>query len=199
MRIRGRCSVEGCGNRHEARGLCKSHYSAARYRNQRPEVDKEPWQERFWRYVDKSRGPDECWIWTAAICDGYGRFRTGGRQYLAHRLAYELGTGEQIPADLTIDHRCHFRSCCNPRHLRIATYKQNNENKSSLQGNNTSGAQGVYWDKQCRVWRAEVVNSGIKYRLGRFDTAAAAGEAARSKRLEVFTHNELDRQEVPVP
>lgn len=42
--------------------------------------------ERFWRYVDR-RGPDECWDWTGATRDGYGRVWADGRMATAHRVA----------------------------------------------------------------------------------------------------------------
>ena len=43
---------------------------------------------------------------------------------LAHRLAYELTIGD-IPGDLTVDHLCRNRRCCNPAHLRLLTNEEN--------------------------------------------------------------------------
>ena len=35
-----------------------------------------------------------CWEWTAALRDGYGKFTRNGKNYTAHRIAYELEYGE---------------------------------------------------------------------------------------------------------
>ena len=43
-------------------------------------------------------------------------------------------------------------------------------------------------------WQATVVHNYERHFLGFFDTAAEAGEAARLKRLELYTHNALDRE-----
>jgi len=43
---------------------------------------------------------------------------------LAHRVAWTLTHGE-IPADMTIDHLCRNRRCCNPAHLRLLTNVEN--------------------------------------------------------------------------
>src|SRR6478672_8974907 len=104
-------------------------------------------EERFWSKVDRSAGPEGCWLWIGA-CDhnGYGRFRTGGRIDYAHRVAYRLTTGS---VSLELDHRrtCP-KNCVNLGHLRPATRKQNMENRFGAQQNNgSSGVREVYWSK----------------------------------------------------
>jgi hypothetical protein len=82
--------------------------------------------ERFWAKVDKSAGPDGCWPWTGARQDkGYGLFSpTHSRQVGAHRVAYELTTG-QIPDGMVIDHLCRNPPCVNPAHLEPVTSREN--------------------------------------------------------------------------
>jgi hypothetical protein len=65
-----------------------------------------------------------CWIWTAALNDGYGVFWTGERNTYAHRFAYEQLVGE-IPTGLQIDHLCRNRSCVNPEHMEPVTGRVN--------------------------------------------------------------------------
>src|SRR5690606_31575028 len=115
-----------------------------------------PWAERFWPKVDKTSSDKGCWLWTASkTVDGYGQLRVGDRMAYAHRLSYTLLVGP-ILEGLMLDHICHDESCVNPRHLRPATTKQNNENASGLQVNNTSGYSGVTWQKANSKWAVRV-------------------------------------------
>ena len=73
-------------------------------------------------YVDPI---NECWIWVGAKNDdGYGRFWNGERLIFSHRYAYEYYRSK-IPKDLTVDHLCRNRICCNPKHLELVTRKEN--------------------------------------------------------------------------
>lgn len=88
--------------------------------------------ERFWERVDK-RGPDECWPWTHNTNKaGYGQLHiceAGDRlALLAHRIAYMVAYG-QIPAGKLVLHSCDNPPCCNARHLRAGTHKDNTDDK----------------------------------------------------------------------
>lgn len=81
----------------------------------------------FWRKVDKSAGPDGCWIWKAyKDPNGYGRCGVADRKVaLAHRVAYVLTNGEP-PADKPfILHSCDTPSCTNPAHCFPGTQADN--------------------------------------------------------------------------
>lgn len=78
---------------------------------------------RFWRKVYAH--PSGCWLWQGNKNSyGYGRFKDGSRRIAAHRVAYELFVGP-IPPGLTIDHLCQIVACVSPRHLRVATQREN--------------------------------------------------------------------------
>lgn len=144
------------------------------------------------RFLAKITKSDTCWLWTAAKDDdGYGFFKIADVQYRAHRVAYALYVGA-IPDGLEVDHRCHTTSCVNPGHLRLATGKQNRENLRGARTNSASGVRGVSWHKAAKRWQAQVKHNGKAIHLGYFDRVADAAEAARQKRLELFTHNEID-------
>lgn len=57
---------------------------------------------RFWRYVEKGRGKDDCWLWTGTLRGSgqpYGGIRIGGRSgrhVLAHRFSWELHNGDRL-------------------------------------------------------------------------------------------------------
>lgn len=93
--------------------------------------------ERFTERIDV-RGEDDCWPWRAGVFDqGYGRFKSSGKEHRAHRLAYQLAIGP-IDDGAHLDHTCHnadencpggrtcpHRRCCNPRHLEPTTRVEN--------------------------------------------------------------------------
>lgn len=138
----------------------------------------------------------ECWEWEGSLLkNGYGQFGLGGRgegNGLAHRVAWELIVGP-IPDDQELDHTCHTRKCVRPAHLRLVTKKQNQENRAGTQRNNKSGIRGVCWDNRGKKWIAYVSHNGKHIRVGSFDSREHAQAAVVAKRLELFTHNDLDR------
>lgn len=75
-------------------------------------------------------GPDECWPWKMSIgSHGYGQAswsigegRSAGTT--AHRVAWVAANGP-IPDDLTVDHLCHNRLCCNPAHMQLLSLVDN--------------------------------------------------------------------------
>jgi hypothetical protein len=148
-------------------------------------------EELFWQKVEKS---ESCWNWIAARDRlGYGVFWNGEQMCRAHRVAVEYTTG-QAPID-HLDHICRNTSCVNPDHLREVSRKQNMENRTNSQVNNTSGYRGVSIHKTSGLWQATVGHRGKQIHLGYFKDVAEAGAVAQAKRNELFTHNEIDRQQ----
>lgn len=144
--------------------------------------------EAFWAKVDKS---GNCWLWLAGrTAKGYGQLRRDGKIVYAHRYSLELA-GEQV-AGHQVDHTCHNPSCVRPDHLRLATNKQNSENLSGPYANSKSGVRGVWWDARANQWHASVGHNGGQHRK-RFPSLDQAAEWVRKTRLELFTHNDLDR------
>jgi len=110
----------------------------------------------------------------------------------AHRISYELANGP-IPDGMQVDHICLNPACVKPEHLRLATQKQNNEHRAGLPITNTSGVRGVSRGWRGK-WRASVGHYGGRHYLGHFATMQEAEAAVIAKRLELFTHNDLDRK-----
>jgi hypothetical protein len=78
----------------------------------------EPWPLRD-RFMPKFEIDPEtlCWNWTSRVDSrGYGHMRFGGREMLAHRLAWILFRGED-PGKNFVLHKCDNPLCVNPEHL----------------------------------------------------------------------------------
>lgn len=148
---------------------------------------------RFWPKVNKT---ETCWLWTASTNQyGYGTFGRGGRadgKSLAHRYSWELEHGP-IPEEMHLDHICHVHNCVRPSHLRPVNNKQNHENFKGAFSTSSTGVRGVSWDKSRGLYRAAVTHNYKQIQVGRFETIEEAAAAVQAKRLELFTHNTLDR------
>jgi hypothetical protein len=113
------------------------------------------------------------------------------RTYMAHRIAWLLMTGEH-PQEM-IDHIDGNSQNNRWSNLRLATNKQNQENQNKINSRNKSGFRGVCYVKGRNKWRACVQHDGVMHYFGEYLTAQDAGDAAKAKRLELYTHNNLDR------
>lgn len=83
--------------------------------------------EQFWATVGVGAA-DECWEWRGFRNEdrgGYGQLRHDGRQAWAHRIAWELSNGQDVPAGLYVRHACDNPPCCNPAHLSTGTQRDN--------------------------------------------------------------------------
>jgi hypothetical protein len=90
----------------------------------RTDLSTEEGRAIFFARVNRSV-PGGCWYWLGSFFrDGYGRFKHGGRDDVAHRVSYELAKGP-IPDWLELDHLCRNRGCVNPAHLEAVTGRVN--------------------------------------------------------------------------
>lgn len=80
--------------------------------------------ERFWSKVDRSGGPDACWMWIGGMGGSKGRgvprfvLRHGVLVYAkALALASHDGQSCTQPKGMVVVDTCGNTMCCNPRHL----------------------------------------------------------------------------------
>ena len=77
-------------------------------------------EERFWKYVERSGGPDACWHWLGGkVSDGYGRFHYAGKEVASHHMPLIFAGITPPKYPMVCDHLCRNRGCVNPKHIRI--------------------------------------------------------------------------------
>ena len=88
-----------------------------------------------WDLIDK-RQPDECWTWKGCVnSTGYGSMTVSQVVYSAHRIVFYLTNPDAItlkaPANKKLKqfilHSCDNRLCCNPAHMSVGNYDDNNK------------------------------------------------------------------------
>ena len=88
--------------------------------------------ETFWSHVT-IKGVDDCWEWNGALLKkGYGQLGTAKGHFVASRIAWFLSNRKQ-PGRFLVCHTCDNPPCCNPRHLFLGSY-QDNENDCVKKG-----------------------------------------------------------------
>jgi hypothetical protein len=73
-----------------------------------------------------SKWEGECLVWTRSRdADGYGRMRAGGSTMGAHRVAWVVSHGEQVPPGLSVLHSCDNPPCIHPGHVFLGDNLEN--------------------------------------------------------------------------
>ena len=198
MRI---CIIEGCEQKHFAKGYCRKHYrQMQKYGHIKERTTKDPnifivdgdtvriklfnkkWEEVGETVVDLK---DFVLVKEHKWCldsDGYvvSSIPMEKRHSRLVRLARFLLC---LPPQLEADHRNHNLLDNKRQNLRRATPSQNKRNRE-LQKNNTSGFKGVYWHKRTRKWVAKIRGNGKKIHLGCFVDKLEAAKAYNKAALE---------------
>jgi hypothetical protein len=122
--------------------------------------------------------------------EGYIKIRFTKIGYRAHRLAWWFIYGEM--PDCKIDHINEVRDDNRISNLRLDVNKENEQNSSKPQKNNTSGYLGVNWSITCNKWESRISVKGKRIVIGYYDTpeeAHAAYLCAKKKHHPFWVEN----------
>lgn len=111
----------------------------------------------------------------------YYRVKIDGKKYLLHRVVFLYHHGF-LPK--TIDHIDGNKLNNKIENLRSCTQHQNCFN-SKIPKTNKSGFKGVYWDKDAKLWAAEININGKSTRFGRFWEKETAAQVVRIERIRI--------------
>ena len=87
-----------------------------------------------------------------------------------------------------IDHISHSRSDNRWMNLRLVTNLENQRN-ASLRLDNSSGVQGVYYNKKAKKWQAQISVNGKQVYLGTFEDIGYAAIARKDAERKYGFHN----------
>lgn len=116
-------------------------------------------EARFWSKVCKGPGPDDHWLWSAAVADdGYGRYTITreGRTVAVrpHRYAHALATGQNLGEFGPLMHHCDVPLCVRATaaadtHVVEGTRRENMLDRRR-KGRDANGS-GFQWRGQARA------------------------------------------------
>lgn len=136
-----KCSVGGCDNPTDRKGLCTRHYMRER-RNGAPTAGRRAPGE-LTRFVMDQALPfkgDDCLIWPYYVNKrtGYAQAQLDGRLRLVHRYICETAHGAPPSRSHHAAHQCGVSTCVNPAHISWKTPLENAADKER-HGTNASG------------------------------------------------------------
>ena len=109
-----------------------------------------------------------------ATLNGYRKLVIDGSQYYAHRIIWKLSTGEDVGADIVIDHINN-----DPRDNRLVNLRavSRSANTHNIRGKNLLDAPikvaGIFRVREGK-WRASICSGGRQTYLGTFDSVEDA-------------------------
>ena len=145
-------------------------------------------EERFWSYVDKSRGPDAPWLWVGQLDrDGYGVVSINGRKQRAHRVSYYLEYGE-LPE--VVRHKNDVRQDVNAAHLEGGTQLDNirDRQRRDRQAKGIRNGRARLSPDDVRSIRQRYQEGGVTYRKLARDYAVDHTTIGQIIRRETWQH-----------
>jgi hypothetical protein len=115
--------------------------------------------------------------------DGYIKLHINHKQYMAHRLAFYCYHNYIPEKPLVVEHADGNPQNNSIHNLRVATQQQNLMNKKGKLGKRY---KGVYYNKLCKKYYAQIKINHKSYHLGMFQTAEEAAKKYDEKAYSIY-------------
>ena len=115
---------------------------------------------------------------------GYWRVGLLGKQFLCHRIVWELHHGV-IPAGCVIDHVDKNPQNNQIGNLRLCTQLENNWNQTTNRIGVSSQYKGVHWHSSSGKWRSRIRFEGKSKHLGCYSCEVEAAKAYNVAALQI--------------
>ena len=188
-----KCKVDGCNNKHLAKGYCEKHYAQVRRHghilddNKKNEIIEHDDYAEIVLYNKQGKEVARAIIDLEYI-DSIKNYKWYLAQdgYVCNPKIGRLHRYIMNPSDkLVVDHINHNPLDNRRENLRVCTIQQNSMNRS-VNYNNKSGTTGVHWSNRYNRWIARIkIDGKIKY-LGSYKSKEEAIEARRQAEIEYF-------------
>lgn len=186
------CQVEGCSNKHYAKGYCRKHYRIFNKYGEIKRIKKDPNEIVLYEdYAEMILYDKNCNEIARALISLEDiekvrkyKWRLDQKGYVItqeHKKSKVIRLHRFImkcPEDMVVDHINHNTLDNRRKNLRICTQHENSMNKSNI--------KGVRWESDREKWRADICYKGKRINLGRYKTKEEAIEAREKAEEEYF-------------
>lgn len=194
-----KCAVCGRECKQLKKGMCRKHYEQfkkyGKVLDNNPRTYRDP--NEIIEYEDHAEVilyNKQCEEISRAIIDLEDVDKVKQYKWSMHNIGYVCSRSNNLllhrlitncDDNMVIDHINHNKLDNRKFNLRVCTQQQNMMNQS-IRNTNKSGCSGVYFDKICKKWIAQITIYRKTKHLGRFNTKEEAIKKRKQAEIDLF-------------